>query len=109
MTGYDKYGIWVNGSHQLTFRNQKHLQKFTPFYPDPDVSDGFTNGNFAANDNVNTKYQRLLNNDSDAIHTNSEIPKLDPDDNGLKKIEQNTGRQNHELCQNNIITLEMYK
>ena len=100
--GYDKYGIWVNSSCCLTYRNRKHLRKFTPFYLDPDVSDGFANSNFAKDDNVYTKYQRLLNNDSDAIHTNSEIRKLDPFDRQFEKVEQNTGCLNTELRQNNI-------
>ena len=34
--GFDKYGIKVDGSRRLTFRNRKHLRKFVPMYMDPD-------------------------------------------------------------------------
>ena len=51
--GYDKYCIWTDSSCQLTFRNRKHLRKFTLFYPDPDVSHNVTNDKFRTNENVN--------------------------------------------------------
>merc|ERR1712015_129343 len=35
--GFDKYGIRVDGSRCLTFRNRKHLKKFVPMYMDPDL------------------------------------------------------------------------
>ena len=100
--GFDKYGIRVDGSRRLTFRNRKHLRKFVPFYPDPDVSDGVANNNLKRNDDMYTEYKNLISNDSDTAHTNFEIRKPDPFDQRFEKVEQNTGRPNIELRQNYI-------
>ena len=61
--GHDKYCIQVDGSRQLTFRNRKHLKKFTPFYMDPDILHNFANNNFATYDDVNIEYPNSPNND----------------------------------------------
>ena len=42
--GFDKYGVNVDGSRRLTFRNRKHLKKFVPLYSDPLIDD-FSNEN----------------------------------------------------------------
>ena len=36
--GHDKYIIWIDGSHWLTFRNCKHLKKFIPLFRELDIS-----------------------------------------------------------------------
>ena len=51
--GYDKYGIRTDGSRRLTFRNRKHLRKFTPLYPDPDIPHRVTNDRLETNETVN--------------------------------------------------------
>ena len=47
---YDKYGVRVNGSCCLTFRNCKHLKKFVPMYMDPDLDDLYKNTELEKND-----------------------------------------------------------
>ena len=36
---FDKYGVKLDGSCRLTFRNRKHLKKFIPMYLDQYIDD----------------------------------------------------------------------